>query len=263
MECLPQGYLSSTRIIPILLGLNFESITLDLSSEEKKKASRYPFQESEGDSNLMVPGTGIEPAREFPRRSKHRMSTIPSTRRLFFSCNRKFSFLIALNAVRILVRTVFPSAGKGLEPSGFSLPIIRLCPACGPALRTISGEKIRFFASSAGVYVRNLPEFVDNYGRFRQVIFLGYLVPKSYVSTSSTTSAEQKKRSIVLLRHLFLRILLRIALYIVGRDSGDRNRKQNQKKNDTADDQKRKRDFSLSFSSRIVVDQSDGEQSGR
>ena len=62
--------MSSTRIIPILPGLNFESITLDLSSGEKKKASGHPFQESEGDSNLMVPGTGIEPAREFPRRPK-------------------------------------------------------------------------------------------------------------------------------------------------------------------------------------------------
>lgn len=44
-----------------------------------------------------------------------------------------------------------------------------------------------FFASSAGVYVRNLPEFVDNYGHFRQVVFLGYLVPKSIACTDFAT----------------------------------------------------------------------------
>lgn len=107
------------------------------------------------------------------------MSTIPSTRRLFFSCNREFSFLIALNAVRILVRTVFPSAGKGLESLWFQPA--DYTPLSG--LRTSFADnfrgKTRFFASSAGVYVRNLPEFVDNYGHFRHVVFLGYLDPKS------------------------------------------------------------------------------------
>lgn len=92
----------------------------------------------------MVPGTGIEPARESPRRSKHRMSTIPSTRRLFSPDNRTFFYPIALNAVRILVRIVFPSAGNHLEPLGFSSSIIRLCPACGPVLRTFFGENLGF-----------------------------------------------------------------------------------------------------------------------
>lgn len=92
----------------------------------------------------MVPGTGIEPARESPRRSKHRMSTIPSTRRLFSPDNRTFFYPIALNAVRTLVRIVFPSAGNRLEPLGFSSSIIRLCPTCGPVLRTFFGENLGF-----------------------------------------------------------------------------------------------------------------------
>lgn len=72
------------------------------------------------------------------------MSTIPSTRRLFSPDNRTFFYPIALNAVRILVRIVFLSAGNRLEPLGFSSSIIRLCPTCGPVLRTFFGENLGF-----------------------------------------------------------------------------------------------------------------------
>ena len=54
-----------------------------LADSMAKKKPPVPFRKPEADVS-MVPDTGIEPARDFPWRSKHHMSTIPSIRHYVF-----------------------------------------------------------------------------------------------------------------------------------------------------------------------------------